>query len=119
MTLTSTSHIAQIPKNPSPERTPEWLYNEIMRYIHPDLMTDRLPYLSLKYSGESECEKAARLSGYDEAFRVFDEVTRDVTKPIVEAGREAVRRLRSSRAKEEHAQAAADLRSAEDFLAAA
>ncbi len=118
MTHTATVQIAQVPKNPSPERTPEWLYNEIMRHVLPDLMTDHLPLLELKYAGESEMEKASRRSAYEEAFRVFDAVAKDITLPIVEAGRGVLRTLRAAHARDESAQAAEDLRSAEDSLSA-
>ena len=61
-----------LPLNPSAPQTVEWMYNEIMRHIEPDLLTNVLPQLSEYYAGESAIERHARFSSYQRAFRAFD-----------------------------------------------
>jgi hypothetical protein len=60
------------PKNAARPNTPEWMYNEIMRFIEPDLLIENLPLLALWYADESDVARAARLRAYDEAFKTFD-----------------------------------------------
>lgn len=52
--------------------TPEWLYDEIMRCIEPDLVSSSLPMLDAKYAGEDPAEREFRLGKYQEAFALFD-----------------------------------------------
>jgi hypothetical protein len=60
------------PKNVARPNTPEWIYNEIMRFIEPDLLKENIPLLPLKYAGETPEDKAGRMRAYEEAFAAFD-----------------------------------------------
>ncbi len=113
MSQTPITDPAIVPANPSPERTSEWLYNEIMRFVQPDLMTDHLPLLDLKYAGENAFEKAARLFSYEEAFRVFDEISVTATQPLVEEGRKEMHRHRQALLEDERAENVVQLQSLE------
>ncbi len=62
------------PANPSTPGTSQWIYNEIMRNIEPDLMTTNLPTHTKKYKDETQEQRLARMKLYDEAFAVFDAV---------------------------------------------
>ncbi len=62
------------PPNPSQPGTSQWLYDEIMRHIEPDLVTTMLPRHIDMYAKESQKERVARMKAYDEAFAVFDKV---------------------------------------------
>ncbi len=113
MTNTSPFHDGLVPVNPSKERTSEWLYNEIMRFVQPELMTDHLPLLDLKYSGENTFERAARLLSYEEAFEVFDAIAKSATQPLMEEGRKVMLRHREKVLQEEQTENAATLQALE------
>lgn len=68
------------PLNPSARYSPEWIYNEIMRFIEPELMTDSLPHLAEKYAGETPAENARRMALYDKAFACFDAAYAEVSR---------------------------------------
>jgi len=76
--------------NPSKEGTPEWFYDEIMRFIEPDLLTTVIPLHAEKYAKQSKEECLARLQAYDRAFEIFDKASQDVAKEY-RAGMEKVR----------------------------
>jgi len=78
------------PPNPSKEGTPEWFYDEIMRFIEPDLLTTVIPLHAEKYAKQSKEECLARLQAYDRAFEIFDKASQDVAKEY-RAGMEKVR----------------------------
>ncbi|MSR86737.1 hypothetical protein EXS70_01020 [Candidatus Peribacteria bacterium] len=65
------------PENPSTPDTPEWSYNELMRHIEPDLMTDFLPKHEEVFASETKEQTQARMKAYDEAFAVFDKAVLD------------------------------------------
>lgn len=64
----------QAPQNPSQQGTPEWLYDEIMRHIEPDLLTTVIPTHIEKYKNETAEERKERMTAYDKAFAIFDTV---------------------------------------------
>ena len=66
------------PSNPSPESTPEWVYNELMRFIEPDLMTTVVPHHAEMYQGESREQTINRMKHYDDAFAAFDVAAKNV-----------------------------------------
>lgn len=63
------------PPNPSAPGTPEWTYNEIMREIEPDLMTNVLPAHEKMYAAETSENRLERMKAYDKAFALFDTVS--------------------------------------------
>ena len=75
-THTSTQSLFQqkdAPPNPSEPNTPEWFYNEIMRFIEPDLILEVIPLLHEFYKDETVEEERERIQGYEEAFHAFDD----------------------------------------------
>lgn len=84
--------------NPSKEGTPEWFYDEIMRHIEPDLLTNVIPTHAEKYSKQSPEECAARLRAYGRAFEVFDKASADVAGEY-RAGIVKIRESAKSKAK--------------------
>ena len=88
----------EVPPNPSAPGTDEWKYNEIMRHIHPDLITTVLPTLAEKYAKETQEERDKRVDAYNEAFAIFDQAA----AVIGNAGNAALRQIRQ----EAHAEAA-------------
>lgn len=66
----------QAPPNASVAGTPEWAYDELMRHIEPDLLTNALPLLDAYYAGETTIERHARFSSYQRAFAAFDAACR-------------------------------------------
>lgn len=87
------------PPNPSKEGTPEWFYDEIMRFIEPDLLTNVIPTHAEKYAKQSKEECVARLTSYEHAFAVFDKASVSVAeefhaemKNIRDAAREEVKK---------------------------
>jgi hypothetical protein len=71
MSPTQTSHHAA-PGNPSLPGTAQWLYDEIMRNIEPDLITTRIIHLDEIYADETESEGKSRMQAYEKAFEIFD-----------------------------------------------
>jgi len=53
--------------------TGEEIYNAIMGEIEPELLSQNIPSLDEKYSGETEEERAKRLKRYQEAYKTYDE----------------------------------------------
>lgn len=49
------------------------LYNTLMFYIEPELMTDMVPLLDEMYKDETEEDKKLRTEWYAEAFEIFAE----------------------------------------------
>ena len=63
---------------PLKHRPPEWLYDQIMREIEPDLVTDVLTTLTQKYKKETAAQAKLREERYAKAFKIFDVVLADV-----------------------------------------
>ena len=57
---------------------PEWLYNEIMHHIEPDLTTDKIALLNKKYAKETPEDREARMASYIFSFALFDEALNKV-----------------------------------------
>lgn len=57
----------------------EWLYQEIMRHIEPDLTLQRFPQLDKIYAGESKTNRTKRMKWYDSAFALYDRIFADVS----------------------------------------
>lgn len=74
-----------VPPNPAQPGTPEWEYNEIMRFIEPDLMTSALPHLAEYYASETPAERHARFSAYQRAFIAFDDACRALESNVQQA----------------------------------
>lgn len=83
------------PANPSAPGTPEWLYNEIMRHIEPDLLTDVLSTHVEIYKDETHEERIERMKAYDEAFIIFDKAAAEFEHALHQD-------LRGVRAKSQH-----------------
>lgn len=62
------------PENPSKPGTSEWFYDEIMRFIEPDLVTTVIEKHMEMYADETTDERVQRMKAYDTAFAVFDKV---------------------------------------------
>lgn len=62
------------PANPSLPGTAQWIYDEIMRFIEPDLLTTRIGFLDEIYANETEDEGKKRMMAYEKAFAIFDKV---------------------------------------------
>lgn len=62
--------------------TVQWLYDEIMRSIEPDLCTHQIPLLQEKYSHETPREKIFRMRAYELAFALFDACLEEIKDDI-------------------------------------
>lgn len=62
----------KLPRNPWPATATQWLYDEIMRHIEPDLMLERIPLLPKKYAEETPEQHEQRMKAYEHAFRQYD-----------------------------------------------
>ncbi len=60
------------PKNPSVPGSSDWVYNEIMRFIEPDLISTSIPTLARKYPSESASQRQGRYDKYKKAYALFD-----------------------------------------------
>lgn len=60
------------PKNPSAPGSSDWVYNEIMRFIEPDLISTSIPTLARKYANETESQRRWRHDKYRRAYALFD-----------------------------------------------
>jgi RPA family protein len=65
----------EAPPNPSAPGTPQWHYDEVMRWIEPDLLSTVVPLHPEKYRLETAQQTADRMAHYDKAFAIFDQVT--------------------------------------------
>ncbi len=78
-----------------PLLTPQWLYDELMSRIEPDLVSNQLPLLDQKYAGETEEEHAARMEQYAAAYVVFDACLAELAREMNEDQRALENRLES------------------------
>ncbi len=51
----------------------QWLYDEIMQHIEPELMTDQIGKLEERYKDESPEEREDRLQRYTVSFIIFQD----------------------------------------------
>jgi hypothetical protein len=114
MTQTRTKTVP--PANTYPVDTPEWLYQEIMRHIEPDLMLDRLPKLNSVYAGESKREHAERMQSYEKAFAHFDQIYAKVAAMIARETRKLKERAKGEAHRREGEERGAELRNIEDII---
>ncbi len=97
------------PANTYPIHSPEWVYDEIMRHIEPELMLAELPLLENRYAGESEAQKTRRLAGYERAFQVFDAAYGKVVELLSEETHQLRARAREQVGKQERDEASKDM----------
>lgn len=90
---------AAAPKNMAKPGTNEWRYDEVMRWIEPDLMSTVLPTHPEKYKDETREETVARMTHYDQAFAIFD----SVVKELSEEDRDIARKIAHEAQKSAHA----------------
>ena len=89
------------PENPSTPGTSEWFYDEIMRHVEPDLMTNAIPTHAEKYKNETQEQRVERMQAYDKAFTVFDHVADAYEKDFHEDVEKLKKQSRSKAMKEE------------------
>ena len=94
------------PGNPSQRGSAQWVYDEIMRNIEPDLITTRIVHLDEMYANETEEEGKKRMQSYEKAFEIFDAVAAQFEKDF----HSGVLKLR----KDAHAKAIQDERKERD-----
>jgi hypothetical protein len=88
---------------PSIPAVAAWLYDQIMQHLEPDLMLACLPMLAEKYKDETQEQRMHRMESYDRAFRLFDEIAKDVTVMFREETQTLRRDARNAaQGKEEH-----------------
>ncbi len=107
--FTSTS----IPANVFPLHSAEWLYDEVMRHIEPDLMLRSVKTLEGKYLGELDDERSSRMARYEQAFALFDEVYGKVAKMMMDDTRALKRKMHAVALQKERAESAEELESVE------
>lgn len=73
----------------------EWVYNEIMRNIEPDLMLHTISKHGDLYGDESDDEREDRMAAYDKAFMVFDQAYATIEKMFVDEIRKLRREAQS------------------------
>lgn len=59
-----------------------WLYDELMQYIEPELVSTTIGTLDELYKGESPAERKARMEQYAAAFFIFDECLKDLEESL-------------------------------------
>ena len=100
------------------QQTPQWLYDEIMLQIEPDLVTDQIPLLEERYKDEPENERQARMERYDRAFDAFDTELQNFSDELyarMEEDKAAIQSTRDMAEQDEKKSAVARLESALDF----
>ncbi len=96
--------------------TPEWVYNEIMRHIEPDLMLEQLPLLDQRYAAETPIDRLKRMKAYDEAFILYDKIFADVSKLYADEARERRFTVRHQEEKRETTEHAGEVQTIEDII---
>ena len=100
------------------QQTPQWLYDEIMLQIEPDLVTDQIPLLEERYKDEPENERQARMERYDRAFDAFDTELQNFSDELyarMEEDKAAIQSTRDMAEQDEKKSAVARLESVLDF----
>ncbi len=108
--------LAVPPPNMQAVQSPEWLYDEIMRFIEPDLMLDAIPRLTERYKDETAEERAARMGAYDRAFAAYDQVYAKVADDLMSQAQRLRKQAQASVAVQEEAEQSHDLSDAESQL---
>lgn len=106
------------PRNIYDPGTPEWLYDEIMRHIEPDLMIEQVPLLDTKYAGESPEQRQDREAAYAQAFQHFDTMLQTMREALGDDTLtvEAIRLMQRQSVLQERAAAEADDRTQADAV---
>lgn len=104
------------PENQSKPETPEWHYDEVMRWIEPDLMSHMLKTHAERYKNETREQTIARMEQYDRAFAIFDKVVAE----LAEEDRAFARKIAHIAQKQAHTaeekERAEDIQKAEDQM---
>ncbi len=104
------------PENPSTPGTSEWFYDEIMRHIEPDLVTNVIPTHAEKYKDETQEERVERMKAYDAAFTIFDKVAAEYEKEFMNDVQTLKKQSRSKAVKQETKEKNKELRNVEEQL---
>ena len=104
------------PPNPAAPNTPEWLYNEIMRHIEPDLMLEHIPQLDEWYKDETPEKKEERLASYDKAFELFAKASSELGQMTVEEAEKVKKKVHAKAVKQETEEHREEIDSAEAAL---
>jgi hypothetical protein len=104
------------PPNVWPLHSSEWVYDEIMRHIEPELMLAVLPTLQDLYKDESTEDFDARMARYDKAFEAFDAAYAKVIELLAEETRGLRNAAHESAMGKEREEAASDLAKTEHLL---
>lgn len=99
--------------NPSTPGAPEWLYNEIMRNIEPDLLTTVMPRHAEMYAKETHQKSVERMKRYDSAFAVFDRVAMEYERDLHEDIQTLKRQAQAKARKRETAESKKSLKKIE------
>jgi hypothetical protein len=89
------------PPNPSAPGTPEWVYDEIMRHIEPDLLTAEIAGHPQKYRDETAEQRVARMAHYDKAFAAYDAAADAVEAEFRQEAMQVKERSKTALMKEE------------------
>ena len=103
-----------MPTQTDPSQT--WLYDMIMAAIEPDLLTEMIPHLDEKYTGETEEQRKERMAHYEKAFAVFDDVFGEFRKQCEHDANAAKASKRAERAREEAEERVQDEQAAEGTI---
>ena len=93
-----------------------WIYNVIMEQIEPDLLSDRIPTLPEKYKNESVQEKKTRMHAYAQAFKIFEEVFKEMTDGVYAEIEQLKKEAQQHRATEEQSEKRQQLLSIEEHF---
>ncbi len=105
------------PINTFPPDAPEWLYQEIMRHIEPDLLLERLPRLDAQYAGETLDQRVERMQYYERAFALFDQISADISAMIARDARRLKDEARGEIRRREGQEHGQELKRIEDIIA--
>lgn len=82
--------------------TPQWLYDEIMRSIEPELVTDMLPTLDTIYAAETSEEHDVRMERYRLAYAAYDDALEQMNRYLFDSLQiEKTVNIRARRSEEE------------------
>lgn len=104
------------PQNPSAPGTAEWMYNEIMREIEPDLLTTELPKHLEKYARETQAQREERMKAYEQAFAIFDTVAAACEQEMRHGVEELRKQAHAKAVSEEGRERAEELRTIEQEM---
>lgn len=62
----------------SGQRSPQWLYDQVMAALEPELTTEGLKTLATKYKNETAKQAKARAARYAKIFAEFDRILGEV-----------------------------------------